>query len=273
MQFFILIVINIFMWVIFYLVISLKLEKTASQFREKKLRKIMDEIMIEFNSTAERNISILENRISTMKKLLEKAGGTGGVDVTCIDDKVMVNAKNYRKTKSNSEEEQVSGREKPAGGSRPDGQPVFSKLIEASMNYIDRARNVFHKVEDGEIADSVDDVKGGMGPEKPTVDEGILAMGRGIDNTSDNEIIEKIEIDVAELDVKSNADDGDAPGQDSDDDTIAGEGLITLFEKSDNKYALIRELNGRGFAAEDLSKYSGIPLGEIKLVLNLGNSR
>ena len=74
MQLLLLLLFNLFMGAVMYLVISLKLERSATEFRERKLRKEMDEIIREFNATAERNISILENRIKTMRRLLEKSG-------------------------------------------------------------------------------------------------------------------------------------------------------------------------------------------------------
>ncbi len=49
MQFFVLIIINVIMGAVFYLILSLKLEKSSSNFREDKLRKEMDEIIYEFN--------------------------------------------------------------------------------------------------------------------------------------------------------------------------------------------------------------------------------
>ncbi|MFC1671138.1 hypothetical protein ACFL20_12175, partial [Spirochaetota bacterium] len=64
MQFFIIIVINLIMGALFYLVISLKLEKSSTHFREDKLRKEMDDIINEFNLVTERNVSILESKIA-----------------------------------------------------------------------------------------------------------------------------------------------------------------------------------------------------------------
>ncbi len=82
MQFFFLLLFNIFLGAVLYLVISLKLERSATEFRERRLRKEMDDIIKEFNMTAERNISILENRIGTLKKLLEKTGDIKSLDIT-----------------------------------------------------------------------------------------------------------------------------------------------------------------------------------------------
>ncbi|MBN2858442.1 MAG: hypothetical protein JXN63_08580 [Candidatus Delongbacteria bacterium] len=63
---------NIFTGTVLYLVLSLKLEKSADEFRIKKLRREIDETIREFNATAERNISLLENRIRMVNKVLKE---------------------------------------------------------------------------------------------------------------------------------------------------------------------------------------------------------
>lgn len=88
MQFAILLFINIILWTLFYFVISLKLERSASEFREKKMRREMDQIIQDFNATAERNISILENRISIMKRLLRQTGAYKEFSVDVRDETV-----------------------------------------------------------------------------------------------------------------------------------------------------------------------------------------
>src|SRR4030042_690730 len=82
MQFFFLFLFNVFLGAVLYLVISLKLERSATEFRERRLRKEMDEMIKEFNMTAERNISILESRIGMLRKLLEKSGDIKSLDIT-----------------------------------------------------------------------------------------------------------------------------------------------------------------------------------------------
>src|SRR3990172_3760660 len=85
MQFFFLLLFNIFMGAVMYLIISLKLERSATEFRERKLRKEMENVIHEFNAAAERNISILENKIKILRRLLEKSGDMKLFDVT-IDE-------------------------------------------------------------------------------------------------------------------------------------------------------------------------------------------
>jgi hypothetical protein len=53
-------------------------------------------------------------------------------------------------------------------------------------------------------------------------------------------------------------------GDELSEDAIAG-----LFDQSDDKYALISDLHGQGCPIELISRCSGIPAGEIRLVLNL----
>ncbi|HOK92424.1 MAG TPA: hypothetical protein PLN03_06330, partial [Spirochaetota bacterium] len=86
MEFFLLFLFNIFTAVVIYLVLSLKIEKSSATFQEKKLRKEMGEIITEFNSTAERNITILENKISILKRLLNEAGNIKGIDMRVFDN-------------------------------------------------------------------------------------------------------------------------------------------------------------------------------------------
>ena len=85
MEFFLLFIFNIFTGAVIYLILSLKIERTSSSYQEQKLKKEMGEIITEFNSTAERNITLLENRINLMKRLLNEKGDFRGIDLV-IDD-------------------------------------------------------------------------------------------------------------------------------------------------------------------------------------------
>jgi hypothetical protein len=71
------IMVNIFIGVALYLIISLKLERSATEFRQQRLRKEMDEIIKEFTQTADRNISLLEHKIVIMKRKPEELGSPG----------------------------------------------------------------------------------------------------------------------------------------------------------------------------------------------------
>lgn len=86
MQLFVSVLINIFIAVVFYLIITVKLERSANEFRQQRLKKEMDEMMRDFSAAAERYISVLENRISAAKRLLEKTGNMQSVDITVSDE-------------------------------------------------------------------------------------------------------------------------------------------------------------------------------------------
>ena len=47
------------------------------------------------------------------------------------------------------------------------------------------------------------------------------------------------------------------------------DGLLNLFKESDDKYSLISDLYGRGYPMDVLAKTSGVPIGEVRLVLSL----
>ena len=45
--------------------------------------------------------------------------------------------------------------------------------------------------------------------------------------------------------------------------------LKRMFDESEDKYSLVGDLYRKGYSIETLSRHSGLPTGEIKLVLNL----
>jgi hypothetical protein len=51
--------------------------------------------------------------------------------------------------------------------------------------------------------------------------------------------------------------------------TKVSENPAELFLTAENKYTLIAELHGRGYSVEDLASYSGLPAGEVRLVISL----
>ena len=184
MDFFILLVLNIFIGAIIFLLLSLKIEKTSSTFQEKKMR----ELISECDATAERYITLLENRISIAKKVLnlfDEAGSSRGVDFTISDDKL----------KDNNNKKDIIHKH-------------FRVDNERDLNTID-LNNIDLASEEEEILNHKD-------------------------QQSDNLI------DIEEL-----------------------------FQKTDDKYGLIASLFADGYSIEELSKYSGIPSGEIKLVISL----
>jgi hypothetical protein len=105
MQFFFLLLFNVFLGAVLYLVISLKLERTATEYRSRKLRKEMDEMLSEFNAAAERNITLLEKKIQVMRLLLEKTGDLATLDMIADEEPAAVN--------------DAAGAELPRTGPRP----------------------------------------------------------------------------------------------------------------------------------------------------------
>ena len=185
---FVTISVNVLICTIFYLFISLKLEKSASDFYVKKLRKEMDDTIREFNQTADRNISILENRIKLMQKILKKSGHIENIDIE-------ISGKNDKK-----------------------------KYLKQSRLH-DNIRQNFVGTDD--LTKTVHD-SGGF---DFTLDEEIKVPFKSIMKTEKE--------------------------------------LEAMFKSSDNTQNLITELYRDGYDIGVISKCSGLPQGEVKLILNL----
>ncbi len=238
MQFFALILVNTAMFAIFYLLISLKLERKATEFREKKLRRIMEEMIGEFNETAERNITLLESKIQVMKRMMQASGSIKGLGLS-ITDKMEV---------TEEEISSVSGAA-PAdlgGPNRVNTFEAIKSVLSGGAGAISRGiRKIAEKTSHKGGAAFPDNYAGqSMDPEfhprcKDIPREGLPGAP---DVPEDREA---------------------AHGDDSKD-------LSAIFDGAGDKYALISDLYARGYSVEDLSRSSGIPQGEIRLVLNLG---
>ncbi len=266
----ILIIVNIFMGALLYLIISLKLEKSASEFREKKLRKEMDEIIKEFNATADRNISLLENRITALRRLLERTDSLKGLDLT------------------------LSG-EEPAGGSDPhirqdtpgpgtgitgetvDEQPEVSpdftfkpetgaKSKKSLLIFTKKVmKSIGRKTE--EISERISGAISGDNNRENidfTVDDEKPPEHRVV--SSDEYRIEKDLRDIAQPEEPV---DGVLQEEPPADELTIDE----ILSSSEDKYSVISRLYEIGYPAEDIARHSGIPVGEVKLVLNLHNAR
>ena len=284
MEFVILICVNIAMFAIFYLIISLKLERSASEFREKKLRKVMDDIIKEFNETSERNISILENKISVMKRLLDASGSKKSIDIR-VSDEVSPDVRqaadlgdtvappvfnnisgetgfSQSQRKNISTAERIGNRFLFLGhrlfnaGSRV-GIIIREKLL-GGMNY--RNRNTGST---GNNSPVIMPSQSLVRPEREslfdyTVDEQVSST------PYDDFTIEKDYTDIKEHLLAADGTD--------EIDKMSERELTGLFTSSEDKYNLISDLFNEGYTIELLSKSSGIPVGEIRLVLNLNNS-
>ena len=230
MYLFIIILVNIFIGVAVYLIISLKLERSASDFRQQRLRKEIDEMLKEFNSAAERNISLLESRINIMKRLLEQSGSFKGVDFVAGNDDADVKNQNMEEK---------------------------NPLMPASEN--DMPPVTFKQ--------SLRDIK--------------TAVSSGIKVTKKNFIVKLAEKYIDESEKNSaKTDDSTAlitkdlsalDFEEKTEDPFGDERLSELFSSSDDKNALIASLVNEGCPWEIITRFSGKPAGEIRLILNYFN--
>ncbi len=247
MQFFALIMINAAMFAIFYLLISLKLERKATEFREKKLRRLMEEMISDFNETAERNISLLEHRINTMKRLLNAKNGLSSLDVS-VDD---IPAEELR--------EVYSGESSRGGTSAEHGTGVHAKS--AVTDVITQGAGALAGKLRRLVAKAVD-----TAVHAAAAREGAQAIDPGAEQASTRQVHKAESLIARELSsLRGEPNKETAPAALPDEEEIAG-----LFKKAGDKYALVGDLYGKGCSVELISRCSGIPQGEIRLVLNLG---
>ncbi len=278
MEFALLVLVNIVMATIFYLVIRLKLENTASGYREKKLKREIDEIISEFNEVAERNISILESRISSMKRILEKSGDLKSVDIQ-IDDADHVIKSKLPENRPPAEvspdvmipAEKSTGREISYNSKRDfkiflrdaialSRKAFFSLKVVIINKYINYKNSLNDFLKD--VSVSLENGQASGNGEK----------GTGNDAPLDND---------AKADVEAGGVQPDAGGHNreivknlaAEMPLLLSEGEISeMFIKTDDKYLLISELYHKGYSANIITKCSGIPMGEVKLVLDLNGS-
>lgn len=284
MQLGVVIFINIILWALFYLVISLKLERSASEFREKRLRREMDEVIREFNETAERNISLLENRIAAMKRVLRQSGGVKGIDVSIENDTTEgepafeggdVPGDTARPLPEHFAENGETAGRRPPGVGRIYGEKVIAEpslaglwrvLRQAAAETAGRLKAL--KGEPLAHRDSLAHHGGDAGTDKGTPHAAKVAVQAGNPvgasrYEAQNEVLARTVEDVRGM-----AHVREVPkGPRLDEEEISN-----LFSVAEDKYALISSLYSNGYAVEILSRCSGISHGEINLVLNLNRS-
>ncbi len=267
MQLLILIVINIALGTVFYLVISLKLEKSASEYREKKFRREMDEVIREFNNTAERNISLLENKINIMKKILRESGQLSSLDITLGDEKKDSTSGQHVSTGKEQMEDDVPSdkRDKkltysmePVSGEH---QKSFSDIANEAWNSI---KSIMGSVKGKELTSA----DRGDFMEKPRKNETeVLKKGNSLDIT--------IEKDFTSLNLPTGVEsviDKKEEWTDLDVSNTNDVHLEEMFMSAEDKYGLVADLYKQGYPLDILARSSGIPLGELKLILNLSSS-
>lgn len=256
MEILLLFILNIFTGALIYLLLSLKIERNSSTFQEQKLRKEMGEIITEFNSTAERNITLLEARISVLKKLMGETGSLKSMDVT-MDHKPEI-------------EKVIHDRMSSAG--RMQNQPAenggltVDRII--TKNAADIAEISFNSAAAGNRDNrTAGKHSAGSSAKKRELKNSYLHAGelhgdRGAGNSP--EVTRGSRVDFV-----SNENFNIIPDEPEPDQV---ENPADLFLATENKYALIAELHGRGYSVEDLSVYSGLPAGEVRLVISLNKT-
>jgi len=260
MDIFLLFIFNIFTGAVIFLILSLKIEKTSSTFQEKKLRREMGEIITEFNSTAERNITLLENRISVLKKLLNENGHVKGIDFTVLDDKMK---NNTEKSSNLFEKEKFTDKSEEKSKRR--------SAVENKIQIPEEQHNII-----GTFLDKIQsfNITENAAPEKAKVKKSPFMENKlDVEKTYDSfSIIEK---DIKDINIKKSRIDFSA----DEEITLSYENreeeehidIEDLFNNADDKYSLIARLFNEGHSVEELSKHSGLPAGEIKLVISLNS--
>lgn len=286
MEFVILIGVNIAMFAIFYLIISLKLERSASEFREKRLRKVMDEIIKEFNETAERNISILENKISVMKRLMDASGSLKSIDISVMDE---VDSKFEDKQESVPHERtlppvfnNLSGKKVSASAPRKNISPaerIGNRLSFLGHGLYNVSCKISLKIREKMLSgrDYISQNSISRRNSSPVIPSSrsvsISERESRFDYTIEERVIpvnsEDFTIEKEYTDIKDHLLAAEEPVEI---DKMSERELTGLFTSSNDKYNLISDLFNEGYTVELLSRSSGIPVGEIRLVLNLNNS-
>jgi hypothetical protein len=218
LTFFATLLVNILVGTVFYLVISLKLEKSASELHVKKIRREMDEMIKEFNLTAERNISLLENRIDMMKRLLERNGIPVDFEVTSSERYSNIGDHEMVKSGSSIESEIVKGK------------GILGKLGNQLRSAIGDA-SIIHESDMKKVSKTKKDPEQHHSPRKKMEQSPIVR--------SDDAIRKK----------------------------------FAAASDRAKRYELINELVEDGYPVEAISRLSGIPAGEISLVIQLGTQR
>ncbi|HPF06014.1 MAG TPA: hypothetical protein P5120_02390 [Spirochaetota bacterium] len=253
MEFFLLFILNIFTGAVIYLILSLKIERTTSTYHEQKLKKEMGEIITEFNSTAERNITLLENRINMMKRLLNEKGDLRGIDLVISDDIIK---------KGKSSDIKMSIPESKEIPVLNDSAPV-KKDLQGKLSGKNDGSILVGIID--KISSIARDITSPADTDKNSPAEKEKEMKELNYKSSTFEAIEDSEI---EFPVYSNDDGANIPMMPPS-PYEKEEDLALLFSNTPDKYLLIADLYGKGYSVDDLSRYSGLPSGEVRLVISL----
>lgn len=287
MEFVVLICVNIAMFAIFYLIISLKLERSASEFRERRLRKVMDDIIKEFNETSERNITILENKISVMKRLLDASGSFKSIDISVMDDEhtdfkvtgdtgsstthssptPVFNNLGGSKVSASAPRNSISTADRIGGRFSVFGRRLYD--AGCMVGVMIREKILASRNTNRSMVSQRNDSPVMMPSQSLVKPERESRFDYTVDEQVSPTVYEDFTIEKEYADIKDQLLAADGT---EEFDKMSERELTGLFISSDDKYNLISDLFKEGYTVELLSRSSGIPVGEIRLVLNLNNS-
>ncbi len=280
MQLVIMIFINIVMFAVFYLIITLKLERSASQFREQKMRRIMDEIIKEFNEISERNISILENRIAVARRILEASGKLKTVDLQVGDvDGGMKNIDAAEASGSRPGEDRARDKRGTALSSdfkqkriTEDTQRAAGANASLKDAFKNAASDMFGLMK--EIASDTMAMRSRIISKRTSPPRDIYPEGDGNFSAVPATGFKAVEREAGDASAKAESAFHQKGVETSDEkDGMMDEvELNELFDVAENKYSLVSSLFAQGYSVDIISRSSGIPVGEVRLVLNLNNS-
>lgn len=326
MQVVLLILINIIMATVFYLILRFRLENSVNDYREKKIRREMDNIISEFNNAAERNISILENRISVLKSLLDKTGNLKtinfnlndsieeNIDINKIkDDKKIKTKENITSSynidniqkystaisdiKSFKNESSATQNDVENENQKNEIENYTTQSAGNSTREIDKKiKSYFSNLKDwitdytGEVITKTIRYKQDLSYRSRSFVNSIDLSGKnGVNNKINSEDTRKNissisdAVKVSDLNIKfekclsqtiniTESNQNPLSNEKKQDFLHLKEIEITnMFLYSEDKYLLISELHERGYTSDFLSKCSGIPVGEVNLVLDLNS--
>jgi hypothetical protein len=263
MQFLFLLLFNVFLGAVLYLVISLKLERSATEFRERRLRKEMDEIIKEFNMTAERNISILESRIGMLRKLLERTGDIKSLDITMAgeeSDPLSTDEEKETAPRKEHGRQEVSREDNRTVQGQGYGENSAGSILKKGLLIL--FNKIIHILQPpGDNMPAYPDPDGSH-------DAGTTAEAAGNNFRPAQEVRAENAGNLIEKDLR-----GAVSGPPAGKNPLTEVEIAELAALADDRYQLVTILFERGCAIEDISRYSGIPAGEVRLVLNLNLNR
>ena len=268
MDIFFMILFNLFTGSVIYLVLSLKIERTSSTFQEKRLKREMNEIMTEFNAAAERNISILEKRIAVIKK----RAGENGI-IKNFDYRLQIAATSNSTEKAELIRQAIDTQKEITEIEKSQQQ----KRIDNTKEYYS-AETGFNPAYKDESAPEKTEKK-----ESETTEPGFIANlfdkisfnKKDVENEPDMNVNDNSPSDSPSFSIEKDFSRGSVLDLKVDDDILPGVGddeaedIELLFINSDDKYALMCDLYVKGYSVEELSRFSGIPAGEVKLIISL----